>query len=135
MTDEYNPETIIVNADGLVPQVNQADIPTAPPDGITDIVEVNTAAIDAGANHVYTATFANYDNAEDVEQDLMARVVTAVRILHLAAVPEWTALETYHEKAVDAALRIRLKLIELLLQEKLLLEHLERLRGPGLSLN
>ena len=137
MQDPNNPD-IFVDANDLVPQVNPADIPSAPPEGITDPEAIDQAAIDAAAGHVFRSTLEATGEAEgneEVRQTLQGIMVGIVRWLHLEANHEWAELNTYHEKAVDAALRIRLGLIELLLQHSLLLEHLRRLRGPGLSLN
>ena len=132
-----NPE-IFVDADALVQQVNPADIPSAPPEGITDPEAIDKAAIDKGANHVYTSTLGQFGEAaanEDVQQALKRMMLDTLVRLELRANPEWAGLETYHEKAVDAALRIRLGLIELMVGSALLLEHWRRLRGPGLSVN
>ena len=132
---ETNPK-MIVDANDLVPQVNPADIPTAPPEGITDPEAIDQAAIDQGANHVYASILgASGDAAEDVQQVLQKMIVDSLARLHLEANPEWVGLTTYHQKAVDAALRVRLGLIELLVSSALLVEHLRRLHGPGLSLN
>ena len=135
--DENYP-VIIVDADDLVPQVNPTEIPSAPPEGITDPEDIDNAAIDKGANHVYTSMLTVIGDAADnaeLQQALERMLLDALLRLDLAANPKWARLETYHEKAVDAALRIRLGLIELLMGSALLLEHLRRLRGPGLSLN
>ena len=133
---ENNPE-ISVDADELVPQVNPAEIPSDPPEGITDPKAINQAAIDKGAHHVHVATLGAMGDAADNEhvRYLKRRLLDTVLLLHLEANPEWMALQTFHEKAVDAALRIRLGFIELVVKDVLLREHLLRLRGPGLSLN
>ena len=134
--NEGNPE-IILDADELVPQVDPADLPIAPPAGITEQDAIDQDAIDKAANHVYLATLGaigtGSDN-EDVQQALKQMMVDTLVSLDLEGNPEWAVL-SYREKAVDAALRIRLGLIELMLARSLLLDHLRRLRGPGLSLN
>ena len=133
--DEHNPE-LIVDADGLVPQVNPADFPVAPPEGVDD---VDAAAIDEAANRIYTSTLAAMGDDASADEALcqclkgiMVSVVRRVRP-EVEGSPEWT--KDYHQKTVAAAERFRLALIEELLQSALLLEHLRRLRGPGLSLN
>ena len=64
MQDPNGNPDIFVDADDLVPQVNPADIPSAPPEGITDPEAINKSAIDKGANHVFTSTLEATGEAE-----------------------------------------------------------------------
>ena len=141
--DPKNPD-IIVDADELVPPINSADIPLVPPEGISDPADIDAAAIDAAANHVFRSTLAAMGQASngvdadaDVRQRLQDIIVGLVRRLEpeLKGSPQWTEQKDYHQKVLDAALRFREGLIENVLGSVLLQEHLRRLRGPGLSLN
>ena len=137
MQDPNNPD-IFVDADELVPQVNPSELPSAPPEGITEPEAINQSAIDAAGNYLLRSTLRAIGDDpcdEKTRQGIPGTLCDTVRRLHLEANPEWAGLETYHEKAVDAALRLRLGLVELLLGSALLFVHQRRLRGPGLSLN
>ena len=115
---EENDPVIIVDANDLVPQVNPAELPSAPPEGITEPEAINQSAIDAAGNYLLRSTLRAIGDDpcdEKTRQGIPGTLCDTVRRLHLEANPEWAGLETYHEKAVDAALRLRLGLVELLL--------------------